>query len=890
MSSENLKEALFSREKKFIFLLSTYITCTLLFAVSANFSTELFHTNDFMIGEATVKGVNVSARISNFYTLLLFCLVTFAIFYGLFTKLMKSFIERIERKDELSTLLILQILLATFYFFNGEKSESDAVLHLSILFLFGLEITHYYFKKEFIFFKGDVLKSLFLSTIGLYLITENIFITGTVLLILLILFRIKKIQNKFNSISVALSALPLLLFITVEITLILNQNGFYNWQYWLTGSFVFLSLLSILYWRKINQKELSKIIFKWEAPVVILGACIYSVYSPIIPLSGDLFESANNLNPLMMSEVYHSTYYIDYISSHLMSDYFWMKLFALLNGYQNDTAQLIYYGLSFCVYILAIYYFLKEYFKSHFGIIIFMLFMPYLYFYFAYSYAFALIPLIFLSRFFSTKEVRFLWWFGITSTLTLFWRLDVGIATIGASVVIFVFLFLMEKKWRVTLLKIATVLILFYGALFTLYYSYCSDLISEALHYFGGSQAHGNSQLTPEKSNLFYLDYFILPGLISLCVLYLLFNFKKHKNENFFWIVLFFSAFYFFNFQRGLVRHSFMSMNESYITSFAWVILILMYLRLYKVKLSMALFSVFMVGGFLLSIHSIENKKSLLNESKSFSVNNLPKINGKKIVRATENIDFEEYTKPAVDFLKQQLKNDETFFDFSNSPILYYHTEKKIPTQFSQSLQYIVDIHLQKECVKRIQKVKIPWIVYSQTHEAFGDNIDGVPNGIRYYYIASYLIDNYTPSNNYGTFHLWKKKNENQTDTSAYEVRKEHWKLGLMPYFWKSNSNEPKLKFKRKVSFENGKAAIGNIVGGDFIQLTVKSEKETELRMWMKGEEYNDFFVQIDLKKGTNNYKFPICGSYYIRTANNPVLEFETDSNNKILKIEILNQ
>jgi hypothetical protein len=221
---------------------------------------------------------------------------------------------------------------------------------------------------------------------------------------------------------------------------------------------------------------------------------------------------------------------------------------------------------------------------------------------------------------------------------------------------------------------------------------------------------------------------------------------------------------------------------------------------------------------------------------------------------------------------------------------LYYHTEKKIPTQFSQSLQYIVDIHLQKECVKRIQKVKIPWIVYSQTHEAFGDNIDEVPNGIRYYYIASYLIDNYTPSNNYGTFHLWKKKNENQTDTSAYEVRKEHWKLGLMPYFWKSNSNEAKLKFKRKVSFENGKAAIGNIVGGDFIQLTVKSEKETELRMWMKGEEYNDFFVQIDLKKGTNNYKFPICGSYYIRTANNPVLEFETDSNNKILKIEILNK
>lgn len=890
MISSNLKEDLFSIDKKLFFLLPAYVTCILLFGISVSFTTELFEESSFMIGEATAEGVNVAARISNFYTLLLIGLIGFTTAYFLFGKLLKSFIKGISRKSELSALLTMQILLGTYYFFSGKPSESDAVLHLSILFLVGLEVVQFVIKTEFSFLKDNVLKSIFLSVVALQLTIENIFITATALLALLFLVRIKLIQSRFNSISVVLTALPFLLFLTVEATLILNQNGFYDLQYWLTGCIALFIFISTLYLRKINRFELSRVIVNWQAPLVILGSCIYFSYSPTIPFSGDLFESANNLNPLMMSEVYHSTFFVDYISSHLVSDYFWMKVYTFLNGYQNDTAPMIYYSFSFVAYALTIYYFLKEYFKSHFGVVIFMLFMPFVFFYFTYSYAFALIPLIFLNRYFSKKEIRFLWWFGITATLTVFWRLDIGIATIGSAIIIFGLLFISEKEIRKSLIKIATVLLTFYGIIFILYNSNCSDLISQALHYFGGSQAHGYSKLSPENSNLFYLDYFILPGLISLCVLYLLFNFKKYKNEYFLWAVLFFAGFYFFNFQRGLVRHSFMAMNESYITSFAWVILGLLYLRFYKGKLSLGFFTLLIVSGFLLSIHSIENKNSLISEGKTFSVNDLPKIDGERVVRVTENKDFKKYTKPAVDFLKQQLKADETFFDFSNSPILYYHTEKKIPAYFSQSLQYIVDLHLQKECIKRLQNTKIPWVVYSQTYHAFGDNIDGIPNNIRYYHIASYLIDNYTPTNTRGLFHLWKQKDKSIVDTTIGEVRKEYWELGLLPYFWKSNINEPEFKFKRALKFEKNKVKIGKIVGGDFIQLTVNSTKDAQLKIWMKGEEINDFYAEMDLKKGKNKYKFPICGSYYLRSTDEPILEFETTIDSKVLKIEILNQ
>lgn len=890
MSVKYLKELEIVSDKKLFLLFSLYLSSILIFAISDSFNTELLSSDNFMIGEATAKGVNVSARISNFYSLLFIGLSSLVTFYFLLQKLAKSFISSIQFKNELSTLLGLHILLAVVYFFNDKSSESEAILQLSIFFLVGLELLRFFIKKDFFFLNETTLKSIFLSVIALFLVTENIFITGTVLLVFLALLKIKTIQKKFNSIIVLLSAVPLLLFFTVEITLILNQNGFYNLQYWIIACVVLLTFLSTIYLGKINQKELKSVLFNWQAPIVILGSCIYFNYSPTLPFTGDLFETANNLNPLMMSEVYHSSYYIDYISSHLMSDYFWMKLYAFFNGYQNDSAPFIYYNFSFCVYTLIIYYFLKEYFKFHFGIVLFMLLMPFLFFYFPYSYSFALIPLIFLNRYFVSKETRYLWWLGITSTLTVFWRLDLGIATVGTSIIIFIFLFLLEKKSRLTLIKIGAILTIFYGLLFLLYYSYCSELINQALHYFGGSQAHGISLLAEENSNLFYLDYYILPCLISLSVLYLLINFNHYKKENFFWVILFFAGFYFLNFQRGLVRHSFMSMNESYIASFAWIILILMFLRWYKWRLSMGLFSVLLLGGFLLSIHSVENKNSLLNENKTFSVNDLPEIDGKKIIRSTENKDYDKYTKPAVDFLKQQLKPNETFFDFSNSPLLYYHTEKKIPAYFSQSLQYIVDLYLQKECIKQIKNTKIPWIVYSRTYEAFGDNIDGVPNNIRYYSIASYLIDNYIPAGNKGLFYLWKRKNNKEIDSINHGVRPENWKLGLMPYFWKSNINEPKLTFIRNVKVENGKASIGKIVSGDFIQLTIKAEKVGELKMWMKGKEYNDFEVQMDIKEGTNTYKFPICGSYYLRSVNEPEIEFEINPKSKILKIEILNQ
>ncbi len=843
-----------------------------------------------MIGEATAKGVDVSARISLFYKFVLIGSANTAFFYLLISRALSKFFSDFNRKKEFQTLIALEIILCVFNYFSDQKVVSDSLFHLSIVALFGIEIVEFFAKRKITFLFDENLKSLFIVVAALFLLTENIFITATVLVVLIFLISIKKSQTVFNGIVVVLTALPVLLFLTVETTLILNQNGFYSLSYWTIGSLWLGILICILFAVKINQKEVSKIMFKWQAPLIILGTAVFVAYTPIYLYDNSQFELANNMNPLMMSEVHHSTYFIDYISSHLISDFIWMKLYTFFNGYQNEMAPLAYYGFSWVCYTLTIFYFLKEYFKEHFGILLFMLFTPYLFFYFPHSYAFALIPVICLHRYVSTKQNRFLWWFGITSTLTVFWRLDLGVATVGTSLLLFILLFVLEPNARKSLVKIGITLSLFYGLLFVGYYSFCSDLIKEALHYFGGSQGHGVSELTREHSNLFYFDYFILPVVIGCCTMFLLTQYKSLKEERFYWPILFFIGFYFLNFQRGLVRHSFMEMNETYISSFGWIILGLLFYELFRKKISVVLFGVLLIGGFFTSIHSVEKSRSIFDRKKGLSINQLPEINGKKIDRSPENYDYKLYTKPVVQFLRKNLKGNETFFDFSNSPMLYYHTEKKIPAYFSQSLQYIVDYYLQKECVENLKKHSIPLVVFNQTVNAFGDNIDDVPNKVRYYYIASYLIDNYVPSNDYGLFHVWKQKNKGDSDTTFHPVQSEVWNLGLLPLYWKSNKNEPAFKFKRKVTTIENKARLGKIEGGDFIQLRVKSEKEAELRMWMKVDEETNFYVTINVKEGTYEYKFPLCGSYYVRKEKDPTLEFELNPSSKLLNVEIVNQ
>ena len=160
----------------------------------------------------------------------------------------------------------------------------------------------------------------------------------------------------------------------------------------------------------------------------------------------------------------------------------------------------------------------------------------------------------------------------------------------------------------------------------------------------------------------------------------------------------------------------------------------------------------------------------------SLSANNLPAT----LTRTRLGIDTASISKviSLAHYLKNNLKEDETFIDFSNTPMLYFYAEKEVPSFFYQSPQNVHSIKLQKDWINRLENFKVPLIVMRHSPPEWWDATDGVPNEIRHYAFSDFLYQNYFPFNETDGFEIWKKTE------SIVDVEKELIELfGVRVYF-----------------------------------------------------------------------------------------------------------
>jgi hypothetical protein len=132
-----------------------------------------------------------------------------------------------------------------------------------------------------------------------------------------------------------------------------------------------------------------------------------------------------------------------------------------------------------------------------------------------------------------------------------------------------------------------------------------------------------------------------------------------------------------------------------------------------------------------------------------------PNFNG----RITGENDFTEKTYADLKlFLDQNIKNNQTFLDFSNTPMLYYYCQRKVPSYFCQNLQNTVDDYLQMEQIKRINPNEVPIVIYSNYPKNWWDNTDGVSNIMRQYLLAEYIHKMYKPYAVINNHSIWITK------------------------------------------------------------------------------------------------------------------------------------
>lgn len=710
-----------------------------------------------LVGIATFDGVDVAHRINSFYKMLILTGISFLGFTFLLQKIKKFGVHKWARP-----LSVLGVINVVYSFYNPE----NLLVSVVILVLLVTTLISVKDEKNRLFF---VLISVSITVFITYFLREVDagFKEGLVIfiwVILLIGFLLLDEKLSVNTLF-PLLALPLLEPIGNETFLILNQHEIFITTPigWIL--LYFIMLLIWLVWRSRKtlmgtSKTESKFIY-----LSVFSLAVFTLYKPFYAFWGDLFELANPANAMMRHFVFGELPFVDYFSSHLLFEQIPQWVYVVLNGYQADVSFMIY---AFSVPVLGVvisFWFFKQILSTEWAFAIVFLF-PFTDVLIPPTFTFGLITIKLLFDYYQSKKIKNVYFLlGWILFITL-WRIDFGVSIIPAIVILFVLDWWQSKDVN----EIKTVLIhsvIFIGGLgivaFIINLSTGGKLFENlplAFEYLGASQAHAYTEITKKFTMLFYLHYFLFPMLSVAILIHIgMSNWKSKSRFHFIEIAtVFLGLFYLFNAQRGLVRHSFSEEYDLYISSVFFLFLSIWLLRFYSHNrgLIYTVFSFLLILGFHYSTHG--KPKAFVANVLSKSVNAVEvKNTQEKINRViiSDEFDTDGYQRLS-NFINTNLPSNETFIDFSHTPMLYFLTQRKVPSYFNQYIQNTVSTKLLQTNVSRLEDIGL--VVFGHSPRNAIDALDGVPNELRYFPVTEYIYQNFAPITEVNGYRIWMPK------------------------------------------------------------------------------------------------------------------------------------
>jgi hypothetical protein len=814
-----------------------------------------------MISEATLEGFDITTRIRFFTQSIILFFITFFILYQIkrsWNKLNGSENYLLEWMH--IHYLSLFGLMLLFFQINGFENTVSIIyiLAIQLFYLFALFLKFAFQnlskcsnKNRSVYYTICILLSVIM-----YFIIQSIFvyndlsvphhliaiaILSCVFLLLLnvwfyngIKASINKTLKHFSYAMLPLLFIPFLSIISTEIYFIFNAHGFLSSQLvtflvLLTGLLIF----SFIRWRKYKRKNISTYseVIKHHLPVFIFSLAAFIAYNPIIKVSGEMFELGNELLPIMEFHKFGIIPIIEKFNSHMLSEIIFPMLYSIIHQTWNYDV-LIYGFLHYAIYALIVYYFIYKYFNSAYLAILVLLFFPLLNEFIPLYHTIALV-LIFMVNKFIREEAKFknyLWLFGLV-VFMIAWRIDIGYPTLVATLFIlllFLFktnrLFFNLKYLLSSIFTYALLVIALLGSIALYRKIDVLEKLSSTLNYFSSAQTYGHLALGDASTFTYKLHYFIFPIGSVLLLVYLILKFdffvnQTSKKEKYI-ALLFLILYYIMNFQRGLVRHSLIEGDDLLTSSFIYLIIALSISLLstdrFKNSSYVTLLFIMPVIIMACKVPLPDGSQKSLLEAFDAKIENFAPINenDEKISRIDKTGDETQKKYGAlISFFKTKLSNEETFIDFSNTPMLYFFTAKLSPSDFYQNPMTIHNDYLQNNFIKNLSKYNVPYMLFGKVNEDFFDNVDGVPNTVRHYKMADYFYKHYHPYAIIDGYRIWKKNdntvevNPNTLYADSIESITKIFDLKMLPFIWgaydkneKTSSNNYNLQIIKPIT------------------------------------------------------------------------------------------
>jgi hypothetical protein len=516
-------------------------------------------------------------------------------------------------------------------------------------------------------------------------------------------------------------------------------------------------------WRKPSSKGLNTVLMR-SGMWLSAGSILHLGYMPTGQAPTEMYEMANRVLPLMEWHYFRTLPLLEKVSSHFVSDYGFGLMYQFLYGYQG-LDFLIFDVFEWLVFAVVAFVLLRELTGSMLAALFFVLVFPWTGASFSSYYLPGCIPLVLLLQLVKHPSPRNYGLFALVSVAMIPWRADLSVAFLPPLIVL-CFILAMQGmlRWKPLLISLgASALgmgILCWGICVAAGIDWMANL-KAILDYLMSSQSYGLVAMGDAESSPWKLHHLIMPLLAVASALWSLMQFwQAGKNRKAFYAITFFTAvFAWMNLPRGLVRHGFAEGMDNFLLSISMLSFPVAFLSQYRISsfqrtviwtLWIVVFSIWM--RYPVRVPEVSPMVQIFEHP----------LKGKdlhyhaKQARLQPDTAFiQQHISGIRKELLPMLGEGETFFDFSNTPMLYYYLEKEVPSFFFQNPQNVHSMTLQEDWVRRMPEFKVPIVLFRHDPPNWWDATDGVPNTLRHAIMSRYLQRHYRFDRKAAGYEIW---------------------------------------------------------------------------------------------------------------------------------------
>ena len=436
---------------------------------------------------------------------------------------------------------------------------------------------------------------------------------------------------------------------------------------------------------------------------------------------------------------------------------------------------------------IAAMYWLLRIFLGYGGAFLVLAFLPTYHMFHPY-YVLLIIPLFAINLSRSTFVHWLMFWFLLL--LVFLWRIDFGIAALAAGLFMLMSWFWTERSgellWRCIVAAVIVVglVVVVFSVLSASSGKSAVSVVQQIFLYIQvQTPLSAHEKIVSQIDIAAVLQYVLLPVIGALTVAYILsVALRREKITRQMLVLAFLSAASLVISIRSLNRHSHFEgvFNPYFFVLLAALLPVVMF-RLSR-AMNVAIFVAVCVGTYIFFPKSSSPfvavfYKSTLQQQYLYSTAAQGAVSlSMQSPPETRLKSNKSGAQDTVSFLRDYLQGDETFYDFTNSPLLYALSDKKVPGFIMETFFHTSE-EIQGDLIRDLdtlyQQDNLPIVLFRNMPDSSPWNRpDGVDSAVRSYRVVEYIYRYYLPCAQIGRYDIWLAKTRQQSGDCASDLRK----------------------------------------------------------------------------------------------------------------------